>query len=695
MISARALAGVFSHLALAGLALAGGAHALISATPLPDLSRYAQRSQIVTSIEGEPLWAFLARDGRWRFSASPADVDPKYVKTLIAYEDQRFRSHPGVDALALFRAAFEALRHGGAVSGGSTLTMQTVRLLEPQPRTLVAKIDQILKALKLERVLHKDEILRIYLTLAPFGGNVDGVRAASLLYFGKEPKRLTIGEAAMLVAIPQAPEDRRPDRHPDAAQSARNRVVKTLWARHALDVNEAKLARLESVVGHFQPFAFAAPHFAMRVRDAAGAGVETVPTLIERDLQHTVEMLVSRALRQWDDAVNIAVVVIRNRDASFAAYVGGAEFGAPTRSGYLDLAQSERSPGSALKPFIYALAFENLIVHPDTIITDQPIEIDGYRPDNADDQFMGDLTVRQALVRSRNTTAVMLLGKVGVDELLERFRRVGRPLVLPAADPSGGLATALGGEGVRLEQLAWFYTAFARDGRLSALRLTPDDPIQPRGALMSAYAARATADVLADVPPPSGFERLLAGDGGRRLGFKTGTSYGFRDAWAIGFDQTHTVGVWVGRPDGAAHLGAYGVTAAAPLLMQVFEALPAPEAGIKYSDAELGPLAPNHDLPPRLVRFEATAPGARSSELSVFFPRNGATIESGRPAGAPVELTLSAQGGRPPYVWQVSGRRETTTEMPSVKWLFDARGQFDVRVLDAAGEAAESSFWLN
>jgi penicillin-binding protein 1C len=304
---------------------------------------------------------------------------------------------------------------------------------------------------------------------------------------------------------------------------------------------------------------------------------------------------------------------------------------------------------------------------------------------------MGDLTVRQALVRSRNTTAVMLLEKVGVDEMLERFRRIGSPLTLPAGDPTGGLATALGGEGVKLEQLALFYTAFSRDGRVSAPRLRPGDPIDTGACLVSPYAARATADILADAPPPNGFNQLQALDGARRVGFKTGTSYGFRDAWAVGFDKWHTVAVWVGRPDGAAHLGAYGATAAAPLLMQIFETLPVPDSGIRYSAPELGPLASNHQLPPRLVRFGDSG----ATDLSVFFPRNGATIESGRPAGVPVELTLMAQGGRAPYVWRILGRQETTTQTPSLKWKFDERGQSDVRIVDSNGEWAQSSFWLN
>ena len=687
----RSIASAFAHAALALLTFAVAGRALVSATPLPDMTRFLQRSQMVTAIDGVPLWGFLAPDGRWRLLATASDVDPGYLKTLIAYEDKRFRVHPGIDPLAMTRAVFDALRRGRLVSGGSTLTMQTVRLLEPQPRTLAAKFDQILKALKMERAFNKDQILTTYLTLAPFGGNLDGVRAASLTYLGKEPKRLSPGETAMLVAIPQAPEERRPDRWPSAAQRAKVQVVRTLLARGAIDPRSARLAQSQSPTAAFRPFQVAAPYFAQRVRSMAARDRETLRSLIDRDLQRNVERIVHKAIGQWDEGVNIAVVVLRNRDASVAAYVGGANFGTISRAGYVDLARAVRSPGSALKPFIYSIAFEKSIVRPDTTITDKPVEIDGYRPDNADGKFMGDLTVRQALVRSRNTIAVTLLKQIGVEEMLGRFRATGRPLVLPEFDPSAGLATALGGEGVTLEQLTWFYTAFARDGKLGALRFTDNDPVVVHGALMSRYAARATADVLADVPPPASFERLTAQDGSRRIGFKTGTSYGFRDAWAVGFDELHTVGVWVGRPDGAAHLGAYGVTAAAPLLMQVFEALPPPADGIRSVDSEFPSLSANS--PPRLARFDA--PTGAIGTLSVFYPQRGATIDSGAQDDVPVRLTLTAEGGKGPYAWELPGRKHAETDGESLTWSFETRGQCVVRVTDSTGDSAETSFWLN
>ena len=693
MKSLNVIACVFAQAALAFIAICASGKLLVSATPLPDMTRFTFRSQIVEAASGDPLWGFLAGDGRWRLRATTSEVDPKYLGFLLAYEDKRFRSHPGFDVLAFARATFETIRRGQSSSGASTLTMQTVRLLEPQPRTIESKLDQILKALKIERRFSKDEILEIYLTLAPFGGNIDGVRAASLIYFGKEPKRLSVGEAAMLVAIPQAPESRRPDRQLQAAQLAKIRVLRTLAARRMIDPRMEQLVRRETPIAESRALANAAPYFAQRVRRVA-ANRETVRTLIDRDIQHNVEQLATKAIGQWDEAVNIAVVVLRNRDASFAAYVGGVDFGAQSRAGYVDLTQAVRSPGSTLKPFIYSVAFEKLIVRPNTIITDKPIEIDGYRPDNADGKFMGDLTVRQALARSRNTTAVMLLQKVGVDEILGRFRGTGRPLILPeAANPSAGLATALGGEGVTLEQLTWFYSAFARDGKLMALRATDEDPVVVRGALMSKYAARAAADILADVPPPAGFERLAALDGSRRVGFKTGTSFGFRDAWAVGFDELHTVGVWVGRPDGAAHLGAYGVTAAAPLLMQIFEALPVPKNGIRSVEENFGASRGGPSPLSRLERFEAKA-GDRTA-LSIFYPKSGANIVSAARRGDPVPITVIAEGGRGPYTWRLPGSGQAVTDGPTLTWSFESRGQCVVRVTDSAGRDAETSFWLD
>ncbi len=696
MSRAALISRLFSEAILAAVTIVIGLELAIRATPLPDMTRAQPRSQVVTSSSGEILWAFLAADDKWRLATSELDVDPQYLAMLIAYEDKRFRRHRGVDLAALLRAGVQAVVHRRAVSGGSTLTMQVVRMLEPGPRTVAAKIDQIFKALKLERALAKNDIVDLYLTLAPFGGNIEGARAAALVYLGKDPKRLSLAEAALLAALPQSPEARRPDRHLDAARTARSRVLSTLAARGFIDPKSAMRALREPVSAGAQSLTRSAPHLAMRLRQGGSdPDKQTVATLIDRDLQQQVEAIASRAIGSWSDAVNIGVIVLRNRDASVAAYLGGVDLAAESRKGFVDLVQAVRSPGSALKPLIYAMAFEKLIVHPETIITDQAIEIGGYRPDNADGQFSGDISVRQALVRSRNTTAVMLLDKLGIDAFLARFRSAGRPLHLPGSDSNAGLAVALGGVGVTLEQLTWFYTIFASEGELKALRIKPSDPSQSLGQFVSPAAARATADILADVPSPAGYARQRSADGGRRIAFKTGTSYGFRDAWAIGFDQLHTVGVWVGRPDGAAHLGAYGASAAAPILMQIFDRLPVPSRDAGAGRADLGPLTTYRELPKRLTRFNELGRDGAHRRLEISFPRDGADIHVDRSAGPTVELPLMVTGGRAPYQWTLSGALQPPSPLTVSRWAIDGRGQFEISVMDATGTIATSSFWLD
>ena len=683
-----AVARLFSETVLAVLAFSIGLHLLLKVMPAPDMTRAQARTQIVTSSSGDILWGFLAADDKWRLSITQRDVDPQYLMMLINYEDKRFREHRGVDVLALGRATLQAARYGHTVSGASTLTMQVVRLLEPRPRTMWAKVEQILKAVKLERLLSKDQILDLYLTLAPFGGNIEGVRAASLIYFDKEPKRLSLSEAALLIALPQSPLARRPDRHPLVARAARNRVLAALAVRHVIDRERSGRAAHERLRAEVHSLTRSAPHFAMRMRLMGSQ--ETIPTLIDGELQRQVTTLAARAVEQWSGAVNVAVIVLRNRDASVAAYLGGVDLSADNRKGFLDLVQAVRSPGSTLKPFIYALAFEKLTVHPETIITDQASEIDGYRPENADGKFLGDMSVRQALIRSRNTPAVQLLQRMGVDAFLARFHSAGRPLQLPGSDSSAGLAIALGGVGVTLEQLTWYFTAFAGDGRLNSLRLQPSDPQEPLGQLVSPAAANAIADILADVPAPAGFARQHSDDGGRRIGFKTGTSYGFRDAWAIGFDRLHTVGVWVGRPDGAAHLGAYGITAAAPILMQIFDRLPAAATDVGANTS--GSLISVRELPPRLTRFHGTGRESSARPLAISFPRDGATIRLDRLNGEAAELPLTAGGGRPPYQWI---KPQPPSNTPVSKWTVDTRGSLEISIIDADGATARSSFWLD
>lgn len=662
---------------------------VIRTATLPAIDRALSESRAVTDRDGHLLWAFLADDDRWRWLTRPADLSSTHRAMLIAYEDKRFYVHRGVDAVALARAFFQAIRNGRVVSGGSTITMQTVRLLDPKPRRLSAKLGEIVSALRLERHLSKREILTLYLTLTGFGGNIEGVKAAALGYFDKPPKALTTQEAALLVALPQAPESRRPDRNPRTAISARDRVLARMSARNIISV--AAHSGITTPVKN-PNFTRNAPHLAL-LAARLSADKSSTRTQIAGPLQQQVERVARRAIGQWPAPVNLAIVVLRNKDASIAAYLGGVDFADSARAGQVDLAAALRSPGSALKPFIYGLAFEDLIVHPDTIVTDEPISFDGYNPENFDGEYRGDITVRTALAHSVNTIAVALLDAVGTDRLMARLRRVDAPLALPEGGDGAGLAVALGGAGLSLFDLTRLYAALATDGAAFAPRILSDDPAGTIAQLVTAPVARTLSDILADVGPPPGFGQLRARDGGRRIAYKTGTSYGFRDAWAIGFDSTHTVGVWIGRPDGRPHLGSYGVTAAAPVMMRVMALLRTSVTDVANRKAAYGALTSPRRLPDRLKRFVSRGQIDTAGPVAIAFPRDSSVIGSGD--GGTHSIPLQAEGGTPPYRWFIDGKAMPVASDAAPAIKPGSPGQFTVRVIDASGGTDQSSFWFD
>ena len=543
-------------------AAAGAVSGLVEAYGPPPLGRDLEISRVVLDRNGTLLRAYLTREGRWRLAATRDDVDPRYLEALLAYEDRRFFAHHGVDPLAMGRAAFQLLSQGRVVSGGSTLTMQVARLLEPrQLRSLDAKIRQGLRAVQLEWALGKDEILKLYLTLAPYGGNLEGVRAASLAYFGREPRRLTLGQAALLVALPQAPEARRPDRFPEAAKRARDRVLDRIAGSGVFSDAEIARAKEEPVPTARQPMPLLAPHAA----DQALIGAPQEPVLrltIDGRLQKSLERLARDRARALGPDMSVAMVMVDNATGEVLARVASPDYFDERRAGQVDLTQAVRSPGSTLKPFIYGLGFEDGLIHPETLIEDRPIRYAGYQPENFDLTFQGTVTVRRALQLSLNVPAVAVLNEVGPSRLIARLGEAGASLVLPRRE-APGLALGLGGIGVRLTDLTMLYAGLARQGTVAPLveRLGATPP--PARRLIEPAAAWSVANVLIGTPPP---ENAAGG----RIAFKTGTSYGYRDAWAIGFDGKRTIGIWAGRPDGAPVAGLVGRTAAAPILFDAF-----------------------------------------------------------------------------------------------------------------------------
>jgi penicillin-binding protein 1C len=646
----------------------------VDATELPSL--ILATSPEVRARDGSLLRAYTVADGRWRMAATVGEVDAEYLDLLIRYEDKRFYSHAGVDPVAVVRAFGQALRYGRVVSGGSTLTMQVARLLEESGTGKVGgKLRQMRVALALERRLTKDEILNLYLQLAPFGGNLEGVRAASFAYFGKEPRRLTAAEAALLVAIPQAPESRRPDRHADRAKAARERVLLRAVRDGILDYDEAQAALTERVPDARRDFPQLAPHLADRLRAADPLDMR-IETTIDAALQTKLQKLAGEAVAGEGERLQVGIMVADHQTGEILASVGSAGYTGDARQGFVDMTQALRSPGSTLKPLVYALAFDEGLAHPETLIDDLPINIGGYAPQNFDKHYRGTVRIRQALQMSLNIPVVLITDAIGPARLLAAMDRAKIGYEIP---PPGkpGLAIALGGLGVSLKDMVQLYAALARGGVALPLHVTGTGEEGQR--LVSEVAAWQVADILSGMVPPPGSPE-------NRLAYKTGTSYGHRDAWAIGFDGAHVAGVWLGRADGTPVPGAFGAETAAPLLFRVM-------GRIKPELRQLSPPPPatlllsNAQLPQPLQKFRSrSAAFVVADAPAVDFPPDGAQVEL-----LPEGLLVRVRGGKAPFTWLVDGLPLARNQQERAVILsLPGKGFITLSVIDALGRSARA-----
>jgi penicillin-binding protein 1C len=670
--------------------LIGAIIVILYLTPPPSLERSHNTSALVLAADGSILRGFLTKDDKWRLPVETGAVDPLYRRMLIAAEDQRFDRHYGVDPVAAARALFQLGLTGHVVSGASTLTMQTVRLLEPHPRSLAGKFAEMAKALALERQLSKNQVLGLYLTVAPFGGNLEGVRAASLAYFGKEPTRLSAAEAALLVAIPRSPERLRPDWHPDSARATRDRLLLRMAETGVISPATLAEARSETVPQARLAMPFHAPHLARELRDDRPTALIHRST-IDPLLQRRVEALLKREVSGLDPESSLAAIVVANFDRRVLAYVGNADFTSVVRRGTLDMARAARSPGSALKPFIYGIGFDRLIIHPETVIEDRARHFGDYAPSDFDGRFEGDVTARQALQYSLNLPAVAVLDRIGPGRLIAALTAAGTQLRLPEPATKPGLAVALGGAGITLVDLVQLYGALPNGGKVALLRYREDDPVTSGSAIFGPLGAWYVNDILAETPPPTGVLPADVGRG-RRLAFKTGTSYGFRDFWAIGYDPDVTVGVWAGRPDGTPMPGHSGRLTAAPILFKIADFL-GPSRSRNAAPPPSGALlVGRNDLPPRLRRLDSGGHAIpQTGGPIIVYPQDGALIE-----WRGEEVPLEATGGKKPLRWLVDGR-PLTPPAPSrgICWQPEGIGFVQLSVIDAAGRSAHSTVRLS
>ncbi|MBY4631496.1 penicillin-binding protein 1C [Rhizobium croatiense] len=681
----------------AGVVLAGGALLALDAADKafpPPLDKADMLSAEVLDADGQLLRAFATAEGRWRLKTGVADVDPQFLRMLVAYEDQRFYDHGGVDVWALGRASLQFVRNGRIVSGASTLSMQVARLIEPRAeRSFAAKLLQLARAVQIERRLSKDEILDLYLTHAPYGGNLEGVRAASLAYFGKEPRRLTVAEAALLVALPQLPERRRPDRNLQAAQEARKRVLER--AAVAEVVGDGEAGRAEAVAIPMRRMQL--PALAAHVAEAALRKQPAVlkhQTTLKKPVQQGLEAVARAAAMKLGPKLSLAMVMADAQTGAIVGEVGSADYFDASRSGWIDMTRVNRSPGSTLKPFIYGLAFEQGLVSQETIIEDRPADFFGYRPRNFDMSYQGDVTVREALQLSLNVPAVKLLDAVGPSRLMVRFRRAEvRPVLPPNETP--GLAIGLGGVGITLKDLVQLYTALADRGRPARLGdgITGTPEKLDGEPLLEPVAVWNVADILSGVIPPAGAPQ-------RGIAYKTGTSYGYRDAWTVGYDGRYVLGVWVGRPDNSAVPGLTGYGTAAPILFEAFARsgiattpLPRPPAGaVRIALSE---------LPISQRRFALNASGllvcsGREPAPQIVYPPEGAHIDLGAKGGDLSPLMLKLQGGRAPFRWLANGKPlPDLSRRRTQQWQPDGGGYSKLTVIDSAGRAASVGVFID
>ncbi|MCI4644954.1 MAG: penicillin-binding protein 1C [Hyphomonadaceae bacterium] len=649
----------------------------------PPLERGENLSQWVSDREGRPLRAFPTAEGRWRLPAELDEIDPVFLDALLEVEDKRFRRHGGVDWIAMVRALVSSARAGHVVSGGSTITMQTARLLEPRPRTVGSKLIEMVRAHQIEARLSKDEILELYLTLAPYGGNLEGVRAASWSYFGHGPDRLSDDEITLLIALPQSPEQRRPDRREAGALAGREEIAGKLERLGFLSPQRAEEARTAALPSSRHAFPNMAWHASAEARrDANPAG--DVRTTLYRPLQAELEAMLATRAAMLDEDVQISAIIVDIPTRAVRAAIGSADRGRP--GGWIDLTDQPRSPGSTLKPFIYAVAFDDGIAAPGTVISDLPKRFDAYQPENFDRSFRGDVTVAEALQHSLNVPAVLALAEVGPHRFAAQLAMAGAPPRLPpSADQEAGLALALGGAGMTVQDLALLYAALG-DGGVARPLVWLEDEVEvakarPGQRLLGEASARSILEILARAPTPSGRIPGRLTEGAPEVAFKTGTSYGFRDAWAAGVAGDLAIIVWVGRADGAPRPGETGRKAALPILFEIADRaahhLPGQGEASRRILAEA--------LPPARAaqrNFDESGPP------EILFPPADAELWAGQLDGRPARDFVMSGRGEGHLRWYIDGQPARTDAAGLAVWSPHRSGFYTVSAVDEAGRTS-------
>jgi len=541
--------------------------------PLPTEKLSRPPAHFVYSRDGRLLNSFASSDFYWRKPVRLDHISPHLIQCVLASEDRWFRWHPGVNPVSLIKAAIDNARAGEVVRGGSTMTMQIARMIEPKERTVFGKLIEMLRAFQLEWHYSKNELLRIYFNLVPYGGNIEGIGAATHFYFDKEPSQLSWSEAAILTAIPASPNVFRPDLHPKACRKRRDLVLTNLHRLGLLNDSDYRDAEAEEIPVRRLDRPFCAPHLSQTAL-AVRPNETELHTTIDYNLQRLCERLAANyhGRLQPLGINNLAVVVIDNRSGDLLAMVGSPDFNDTEHHGQIHGALAARSPGSTLKPFVYALGFESGVITPSSRLDDIPVSYAGYAPKNYDEKYHGVVPSAEALIQSFNVPAVNLTARVGLKEFYDLLKAGGLGS-LNRKYYQYGLPLVLGACEVTLLDLANLYAALARGGEYRAVREFVDDTLPTGYRLLSTESCYLVSEILAnlqrpDLPTSWEFTRDLP-----TVAWKTGTSYGRKDAWTIGYNPRYTIGVWTGNFSGEGSAYVVGAETAAPLMFEIFNTL--------------------------------------------------------------------------------------------------------------------------
>ncbi len=669
---------------LAGLIALIGLTFLVDIMLPPPLERAGDLSALVTDRNGRPLRAFPTTTGGWRFEAHLGDIDPVFIEALLRVEDKRFYDHHGTDWLGLSRALFDSAKAGRVVSGGSTLTMQTARLLEPRPRTARSKLIEIWRANQIERRLSKDEILSLYLTLTPYGGNLEGVRAASWSYFGHEANRLSDDEIALLIALPQSPEVRRPDRRPEQARKARDWVATKLERYDVFTETDVAEIATVGVPTRRRDFPMQAWHGTAKALKTGEYG--DVQSTLDAALQAEVEAIALRVAKSEGPEVQVAALVVHTPTRAVRAIAGSATRDRP--GGWLDLTAQVRSPGSTLKPFIYAMAFDDGAAAPDTRMSDLPTNFSSYRPENFDRMFRGDVRVAEALQHSLNIPAVMMLERVGPERFTARLSGAGAtPRIGGRALAEPGLAIALGGVGMTARDLAVLYSALGEGGMAKPLvwRASEEEASYEAAGhrFISAQSADDIIGILKGAPMPAGRMPGRLTKDAPQIAFKTGTSYGYRDAWAAGVSGAHVIIVWVGRADGAPRPGVTGREGALPVLFEIADR-------VSRHLRDDGEARERLTTSRRPLSQHALRSFDEGGPPEILFPPQNAELWAGEVNGKAPRPFVLAGRGEGDISWYIDGRPAERDPSGASIWLPDQAGFYLVSAVDDAGRSTRT-----